>query len=243
MNYEAGQLLHNNPIGADLPTFAYALIKVLREEIARVYWNTQQRQWRGSPDIDLWDKSSDNLTFDPLPPGITWHPYYNWGGSPEDADWEQAEADKPNFSFEGVEIRWYKHFGRSMNCNVIWSPEKWNYWFERCLQTCEAWESEHEEKSGYRIGDAVPYPDAQTAMSLEVTDDDLRVLELQKRINTLEAQQNMMACVCIEIERGEQPTATPDDWRWCKDLEWIVRLGRHALTASKPFKLNEEEST
>ncbi len=72
-------------------------------------------------------------------PGMEWHEYYNWGGCPGDADWDQAKADAPNFSFEGVEFRWYKRFGRSMNVNVDWPADKWQAWFKRAIQTVDAW--------------------------------------------------------------------------------------------------------
>ena len=142
-NYELGQLLHNNPIGVSVPNYAYALIEGIRSELARAFWNTQQKQWEGSRDFSFWNDDDVALAhgLTPLPPGIEWRHYYNWGGSPKDDDWDQAQADAPNFSFEGVEIRWYKRFGRSMNANVIWEPVKWVRWFQRCVQTIQAWES------------------------------------------------------------------------------------------------------
>ena len=113
---EAGQILHNNPVGYDASDFVCALIEYLRKEIDRVYWNVHQKHWGGgSWDFKWWEKGFEAPSDDPDIPGIRWHSYYNWGGSPDDADWDQAEADKPNFSFDGVEVRWYKYFGRSMN--------------------------------------------------------------------------------------------------------------------------------
>jgi len=136
MTAEFGQLLHNNPIGVEIPDFAEALCFAIRREIARVYWNTHQKEWRGSENCRIWSESEE----DPGIPGIEWREYYNWGGSPNDADWDQRKADASNFAFEGVEIRWYKLFGRSMNANVDWSPEKWAKWFDRCLATVRAYE-------------------------------------------------------------------------------------------------------
>jgi hypothetical protein len=156
--FEIGQILHNNPVGAPMPDHAEALIYAIRRELARVYWNVNQKVWAGSPDYDPWTDRDKGCTFDPLPPGIEWRPYYNWGGCPEDDDWDQAEAEKPNFAFEGVEIRWYKHFGRSMNANVLWEPDKWVRWFDRCLQTIRAYESDHfVTRHGY--GQRTPMPD------------------------------------------------------------------------------------
>ena len=45
---EAGQLLHNTPVGIETSDFAEALISSIRYEIARVYWNVNQRPWKGA---------------------------------------------------------------------------------------------------------------------------------------------------------------------------------------------------
>lgn len=51
----------------------------------------------------------------------------------------------------------------------------------------------------------------------------------------------MTNSVCIDVDRGEQPHFTEDDWRWCHTLEWVTRLGRHALTAPEKFKLHDSK--
>lgn len=143
---EFGQLLHNNPVGASMPEFAEALIVAIRDEIARVYWNVNQKPWAGSEDAGhpwTWDEKNPP-TFDTGIPGVEWSPYYNWGGCPDDADWDQAKADAPNFAFDGVEIRWYKRFGRSMNVNVQWTPDLWVAWFDRCLDVIRIFENRRE---------------------------------------------------------------------------------------------------
>lgn len=246
-HFETGQILHNDPVGLPCPDFVEALMFALRREISRVYWNVHQKPFYdvGTGDIgghyDHW-RDRDKFGKPPLGiPGMEWRTYYNWGGSPDDKDWDQDEADAPNFSFEGVEVRWYKYFGRSMNVNVCWSAERWVRWFERAQQTLRAWETEHDKLHGGGLGDAVPYPDPEGVVSLSLEAEDLRHVELMKRVSTLEAQMNMMACVCLSVERGEQPDVSPDDWRYCSDLEWIVKLGKHALTAPAPFKLYDEE--
>jgi hypothetical protein len=151
---ELGQIIHNNPVGYSSSDFTAALVSAIRDELSRVYWNVNQKPWAGTPNgYDWWDKGP--LAYEPLPPGIEWRGYYNWGDSPEDDDWDQGEADKPNFSFEGVEVRWYKRFGRSMNVNVVWSAEKWARWFERCMQTIYAYESEN---SNVHYREKIPYP-------------------------------------------------------------------------------------
>ncbi len=231
MTPEIGQILHNNPAGMAASDFTCALISAIRDGLARAYWNTQQKPWKGDDEESAWFGQfgqSDSLSYGPLPPGMEWRGYYNWGGCPGDPDWDQAEADRPNFSFEGVEVRWYKHFGRSMNVNVCWSADKWQRWFERAVQTIRAWEG---RGVGWLSGDIEPYPEPKDAVPLDLTPDDLRYIELESKVETLEAQINLIACVCIDVSNGKQPELKPDDWRWCRIVEWVTKLGIHALAA------------
>lgn len=245
MHYEAGQILHANPVMFECPDFAAALLTAIRSEISRVYWNVHQKPFYDAGGSDIgssYDHWSDRDKFGKPPlgiPGMDWNPYYNWGGSPEDEDWDQESADAPNFAFEGVEFRWYKYFGRSLNVSVVWPAEKWCRWFERAMQTLRAFETNRDNCPG----DPSPYPDPDGRVSLTVDTEDLRHIRLMEKVATLEAQMNMMACVCLSVERGEQPDVRPDDWRYCHDLEWIVQLGKHALTAPIPFKLRDDEDT
>lgn len=168
---EAGQILHNNPVGHAADAFVAALVSAIREEISRVYWNVNQRPFYGNVrdreyvlSWALQDASAPPLGI----PGIEWWPYYNWGGAPGDTDWDQAAADRANFSFEGVEFRWYKNFGRSLNVNVVWPAEKWQRWFMRCIQTLDAWE--YERCPALRVGRSgqpPAYPDPAGAVPLE----------------------------------------------------------------------------
>mgnify|MGYP001558513855 CR=1 FL=1 len=41
----------------------------------------------------------------------------------------------PNFKFEDVEIRWYKHPGRGMSVNKNMSDTEWAEWLNRCIAT------------------------------------------------------------------------------------------------------------
>jgi len=110
---EIGQALFGNPAGEyGFPEYAFALLNHLFTEISRVYGNLNQKDWR--------------YLSDPGFPGIEVRPYY-WGEDPED-------AAKPNFSFGGVEIRWYKHPGRSMSCNLVKTEVEWVAWFNDCLK-------------------------------------------------------------------------------------------------------------
>lgn len=242
---ELGQILHNNPVAFRAEDFHAALLTAIRSKIARVHWNVYKKPWReaGSADIgghvDRWTDEWRQLSEDPQIPGIEWHSYYNWGGSPDDPDWDQAKADAPNFSFEGVQFRWYKHFGRSLNVNVVWPAEKWLRWFERCIQTLEAFESHH--LSFLYLGKRVEYPDASDRVSLSPEAEDLRYVQLMERIHVLERRLNEIACICIDASEGQAPKLAKNDIVSCQELDWVARLARHALKAKGRLKLDDDD--
>lgn len=111
---EMGQFVHGNPTGP-LGTERYqdALVLALLDEIDRVYWNQQQKEWHRFED--------------PLIPGLEFRSYY-WGDKEE-------EAVKPNlkFDFSEQEVRWYKHPGRSMSVTIDWTPDEWVQWFHKAM--------------------------------------------------------------------------------------------------------------
>lgn len=47
---------------------------------------------------------------------------------------DNCEVQLPNFAYKGVELRWYKHFGRSMSVNVSMSEKEWRKWYDDCIQ-------------------------------------------------------------------------------------------------------------
>ena len=109
---ELGQTVFGNPTGKYiLPEFAEALLHGALEEIDRVVMNRDQEGW--------------NSYKDPKMPNIEVRPYC-WNE-------ESEEAIKPNFKFENVEIRWYKHPRRGLSCNVEMEPNQWAEWYERLL--------------------------------------------------------------------------------------------------------------
>lgn len=113
-NYEPeiGQAVFGNPTGDYyFPEFAEAFLMYIFEEIRRVFWNKNQREWENYED--------------PKIEGIKVRPYC-WGE-------DEEEAEKPNFEFNGVAIRWYKYPGRGMSCNKAMNPEQWKKWFDECL--------------------------------------------------------------------------------------------------------------
>ncbi len=109
---ELGQIMYGNPVGEYVcKEEVAALLNYIFEELERVYWNIHQKEFQ-----EHYGTGMKKLVV---------RSYY-WG---ED---EEGKA-KPNFSFNGVEFRWYKHRGRSMTINVEISKVKWVKWFKKCL--------------------------------------------------------------------------------------------------------------
>lgn len=101
-----------------VPDYVRALLEHILSQFERVYWNVHQEPF---------DIHSGETTF----AGITWRPYY-WGD-------DETIAALPNFAFEGVEIHWYKHLGRSMSTNCDReTSDWWVAWFNRCIASIEA---------------------------------------------------------------------------------------------------------
>ena len=122
---ELGQMTFGNPTGMfAVPEFAAALIGYCLDEIERVFWNVNQREW------DRYE--------DPSIPGIEYRPYY-WGECECGGQHVSGcPVELPNFKFEAVEIRWYKYPGRGMNCNIDQDAERWSEWFDRALTAIRA---------------------------------------------------------------------------------------------------------
>lgn len=109
---ELGQLAFGNPVSEyKCPEFVDALLSYIFEEIERVYWNKNQKSW-------------DQLG-DPGIPGIKYREYY-WGTN-------KKEAIKPNFEYDKIEVRWYKHSQRGTTLNVSMTEKQWVKWFDNCL--------------------------------------------------------------------------------------------------------------
>jgi hypothetical protein len=105
---ELGQAIFGNPTGDHaLPAMVSLAFEGIRGDIEIAYWNRFQREFE--PGLPLVKGEI---------PGIAWRPYW-WG------DEDAPEASLPNLTFEDVEIRWYKHFGRGMSCNVEMTPDRW----------------------------------------------------------------------------------------------------------------------
>lgn len=110
------QMIYGCPWGEyNLPLMVAGTLDLLGYNIEIAFSNRFRREW------DYYE--------DPQIEGITWRHYY-WGE-------DEYEASLPNFQFEDVEIRHYKHWGRRRTTNVDWSLDQWNSWFERCFAAVE----------------------------------------------------------------------------------------------------------
>lgn len=121
---ELGQAIFGCPSAEfAVPDYANALMLHVLDEIDRVYWNNHQEHWERHDD--------------PKIPGLTFRPYW-WGNE------EAPEADLPNLVVDGfdLEIRWYKHAGRSTSCNRELTPAEWVEWFDCAMGTVRKAERE-----------------------------------------------------------------------------------------------------
>lgn len=115
---ELGQAMHGNPTGwFDIPPFAEALIISILDEIDRVFWNVNQKEW---------DRHED-----PRIEGVEVNPYY-WG-----EDEELMVHPNLKLWFSEQEIRWYKHPGRGMSCTQPFSNQEWINWYNRAISTVQ----------------------------------------------------------------------------------------------------------
>lgn len=118
---ELGQAAFGNPAGEyDLPDIGDACVMYLLDEFNRVASNAglcDMGSIREMPHMEIADV------------GMCHRPYY-WHFGDDD----EPDAVKPNLSFGGVEIRWYKYPGRSMSCNMEMTPDQWASWLHKALK-------------------------------------------------------------------------------------------------------------
>lgn len=116
---ESGQAIFGAPTGHyDCTDYIEAIFSHLLAEVDRVYWNVYQREFDSY--------SQDEEDFVKLFAPLSYRSYW-WG------DEESPEAKLPNLSYDGVELRWYKHFGRGMSLNVQKEPAEWRDWLNTSL--------------------------------------------------------------------------------------------------------------
>lgn len=110
----------------EMPEYAEALLNYIFEEIERVYWNINQKQWERYEDPKL--------------KGIKVRPYW-WGKETAKA------ATLPNFEYNGVSISWYKNPGRGMSTDVKWKEREWIWWFDDCMTHLRKLDKEDERRN------------------------------------------------------------------------------------------------
>lgn len=116
---ELGQAVFGNPVGNyETERYQDALVLSLLDEIDRVFWNKNQKQW---------DRHED-----PKLTGVVFRPYY-WGDNED-----EASLCNLCFDFSDQEIRWYKHPGRSMSVTLAWTPDEWVKWYSNALNLIES---------------------------------------------------------------------------------------------------------
>ena len=98
----------------EVPEIWEACLGMLRDELDRVMWNVHQKEYE-NPFNNSGSSSFKNEIF-----------------SVEAYDW--SEKEQPwNFIWRGVEIKWYKHFGRGMTANQELHPFGAATMLEECL--------------------------------------------------------------------------------------------------------------
>lgn len=125
---ELGQLIFNrdNILEYEVPLFVKALLWYIREESTRIYWNINQEEL----DLENQEWITKEFSFRP----------YDWNFDSEDNNWHHLLT---NIEFDWVKINFYKHFGRSMTCNVYKSKVQWVKWFEKFNKVLEKLEKKN----------------------------------------------------------------------------------------------------
>lgn len=117
---ELGQAAFGAPWGEfEISEIGEAGIHYLLREMERVFWNRYQRE--------MSTNGGDSEDWNALRSGVEFHEYW-WG------DGEAPEVARPNLSFDGLNIRWYKHPGRGMTVEREITPDQWSDWLNRALQ-------------------------------------------------------------------------------------------------------------
>ena len=118
---ELGHAAFGNPTGEfAVSAIGSAAVSALLAEVSRVAWNREQGEIG-------FDNEGDAEAWNAYGTGVEWHAYW-WGGE------ETLEAERPNLSFAGVGVRWYKHPGRGESVDREMSPDAWSEWLDAALE-------------------------------------------------------------------------------------------------------------
>lgn len=111
---ELGQMLFGNKWEShEMPKFAVSMFDGLIALVGAINWNVHQKEFKTWDEADL---------------GPVHYRPYNWNAAFSDDDTEV----EPNFWHDEhpLRIRWYKHPGRGMSCNMDLTPADWALWHD-----------------------------------------------------------------------------------------------------------------
>lgn len=115
------------------PTYITALLEHLCNELDRIMWNINQRDYDENP-----FRNSGNV--EGFKTNVFEVHAYDWGW-----DYDDESGPQPaNFKCGNLEIRWYKYLGRGMWKNRKISEKEMVKIFNKCLNSLADWEDEHD---------------------------------------------------------------------------------------------------
>lgn len=118
---ELGQALFGQPTGEfEMPEWVQSMFDGIYNEVERVYWNTRQSEFHDYESADF-----GKVHFRP----------YSWGD--EDAGPNFWHDDNPQ------RVRWYKHPGRGMSCEVLYDVNAWIDWHDMVMGELRRVDNEH----------------------------------------------------------------------------------------------------
>lgn len=119
---ELGQMAHGQPYKEyGVSALVEAALRAIGDEMARVYWNINQKSL---------DSPLDNMGLNTYDNGTFFMEGYDWG------DNEQPY----NFRWREIEISWYKRCGRGMSANADITPDMAAEMLTSCLESIRAGE-------------------------------------------------------------------------------------------------------
>lgn len=123
---ELGQAFFGAPTGEfEMPAIGESAVRHVLDEMRRVYGNRHQEAQ------DFGDNDGFALPEGALGPEISYRSYVWCMCDGEDP---KCDCHLPNLTFGGVEVRWYKYFGRGMSCNRDMTPNEWDVWLNEAME-------------------------------------------------------------------------------------------------------------
>lgn len=117
---EIGQAVFGQPYQKyEASELLIAALEAIRKELARVYWNKNQKEIQ-----DPFDNTGGR--------------YKNDVFEVEAYSWDEDKEQPYNFRWKDLRISWYKYLGRGTSCNRPISPDEINEMLEECLKSIRA---------------------------------------------------------------------------------------------------------